>query len=87
MCVLSVLFHCSVERHGLVILGIPCVTDCVMAELEKLGQRYRIALRYAQSLTHYDSAKTVSVLLVIPALSAYHVHIQEPMQMIVWSNE
>lgn len=24
---------------------IPCVTDCVMAELEKLGQRFRIALR------------------------------------------
>jgi U3 small nucleolar RNA-associated protein 24 len=26
-------------------IGIPCVTDCVMAELEKLGQRYRVALR------------------------------------------
>jgi len=26
---------------------IPCITDCVMAELEKLGQRFRIALRYA----------------------------------------
>ena len=26
-------------------LGIPCVTDCVMAELEKLGHRYRVALR------------------------------------------
>jgi len=25
--------------------GIPCVTDCVMAELEKLGPKYRIALR------------------------------------------
>lgn len=25
--------------------GIPCVTDCVIAELEKLGQRYRLALR------------------------------------------
>ncbi|KAK9910271.1 hypothetical protein M0R45_034239 [Rubus argutus] len=24
---------------------IPCVTDCVMAELEKLGQKYRVALR------------------------------------------
>ncbi|TCD64555.1 hypothetical protein EIP91_003912 [Steccherinum ochraceum] len=24
---------------------IPCVTDCVMAELEKLGHRYRVALR------------------------------------------
>ena len=27
------------------LLGIPCVTDCVMAELEKLGHRYRVALR------------------------------------------
>ncbi|KAF9049909.1 Fcf1-domain-containing protein [Panaeolus papilionaceus] len=28
--------------------GIPCVTDCVMAELEKLGHRYRVALRVAR---------------------------------------
>jgi U3 small nucleolar RNA-associated protein 24 len=28
---------------------IPCITDCVMAELEKLGQRFRIALRYSSS--------------------------------------
>ncbi|KAG8846046.1 rRNA-processing protein fcf1 [Tulasnella sp. 330] len=27
---------------------IPCVTDCVMAELEKLGVRYRMALRVAR---------------------------------------
>lgn len=25
--------------------AIPCVTDCVMAELEKLGARYRVALK------------------------------------------
>ena len=25
--------------------GIPCITDCVMAELEKLGVKYRIALK------------------------------------------
>jgi U3 small nucleolar RNA-associated protein 24 len=24
---------------------IPCITDCVMAELEKLGPKYRVALR------------------------------------------
>uniref|UniRef100_A0A2K6AVK5 PIN domain-containing protein n=1 Tax=Macaca nemestrina TaxID=9545 RepID=A0A2K6AVK5_MACNE len=24
---------------------IPCITDCVMAEIEKLGQKYRVALR------------------------------------------
>ncbi|CAM9732579.1 unnamed protein product, partial [Heterosigma akashiwo] len=28
--------------------SIPCVTDCVMAELEKLGAKYRIALRLAK---------------------------------------
>ena len=27
---------------------IPCVTDCVMAELEKLGTKYRLALRLAK---------------------------------------
>jgi len=26
----------------------PCITDCVMAELEKLGSRYRLALRLAK---------------------------------------
>lgn len=26
----------------------PCITDCVMAELEKLGQKYRVALRIAK---------------------------------------
>ena len=27
-------------------VGTPCITDCVMAELEKLGQKYRVALRH-----------------------------------------
>ncbi|KAL9712019.1 rRNA-processing protein fcf1 [Leucoagaricus gongylophorus] len=27
---------------------IPCVTDCVLAELEKLGSKYRLALRVAR---------------------------------------
>lgn len=26
-------------------LGIPYITDCVMAELEKLGRKYRVALK------------------------------------------
>ena len=26
----------------------PCITDCVVAELEKLGQKYRLALRLAK---------------------------------------
>lgn len=28
--------------------AIPCITSCVMAELEKLGPKYRIALRVAR---------------------------------------
>jgi len=31
---------------------IPCITDCVMAELEKLGSRYRLALRVARDPAH-----------------------------------
>ncbi|MGH0158179.1 UNVERIFIED_CONTAM: hypothetical protein FKN15_063932 [Acipenser sinensis] len=27
---------------------IPCITDCVMAEIEKLGKKYRVALRIAK---------------------------------------
>ncbi|KAL3781682.1 hypothetical protein ACHAW5_010963 [Stephanodiscus triporus] len=27
---------------------VPCVTDCVMGELERLGSKYRVALRLAQ---------------------------------------
>lgn len=27
---------------------IPCITDCVMAELEKLGTKYRLALKIAK---------------------------------------
>ncbi|KAL6047266.1 rRNA-processing protein fcf1 [Balamuthia mandrillaris] len=27
---------------------IPCITDCVMAELEKLGKKFRVALRIAK---------------------------------------
>ncbi|PIO27636.1 hypothetical protein AB205_0156270 [Aquarana catesbeiana] len=30
---------------------VPCITDCVMAELEKLGQKYRVALRIAKDTT------------------------------------
>lgn len=26
----------------------PCITDCVLAELEKLGQKYRVALKIAK---------------------------------------
>ena len=29
----------------------PCITDCVLAELEKLGQKYRVALKVAKVRT------------------------------------
>ena len=29
----------------------PCITDCVLAELEKLGQKYRVALKVAKVCT------------------------------------
>lgn len=28
------------------VTGVPYISDCVMAELEKLGSKYRVALRY-----------------------------------------
>jgi len=31
---------------NLLFSGIPYITDCVMAEIEKLGSHYRVALRY-----------------------------------------
>ncbi|KAG6434294.1 hypothetical protein SASPL_105918 [Salvia splendens] len=32
----------------------PCITDCVMAELEKLGQKYRVALRHSPDRVEDD---------------------------------
>lgn len=41
---------------NLFFLGIPYITDCVMAEIEKLGRRYRVALRWASCvlISHSD---------------------------------
>lgn len=42
------------DRHtdclciALINAGVPCITDCVMAELERLGHKYRVALRLAK---------------------------------------
>ena len=38
----------SVPLVSNVVLGDVCVTDCVVAELEKLGHRYRLALHLAK---------------------------------------
>ena len=42
--------------------GTPCITDCVMAELEKLGQKYRVALRYAPMCFTYSATISNKVL-------------------------
>ena len=39
----SLLFHLNSISSGT-----PCITDCVMAELEKLGPKFRVALRIAK---------------------------------------
>lgn len=49
---------------------IPCITDCVVAELEKLGQKYRVALKVAK----VHSLNLISEIVdaspaVMPALS------------------
>lgn len=41
-------FYCNVSIIILkyyLFVGIPYVTDCIVGELEKLGQKYRIALK------------------------------------------
>ena len=45
---------------------IPCITDCVLAELEKLGQKYRVALKVAKvcwSMTQASKASCCVQLL------------------------
>lgn len=39
--------HLSDKRLNAV-TGIPCVSECVIAELEKLGSKYRLALQVAR---------------------------------------
>lgn len=38
-------FKCITSLSMYFFLGIPYVTDCVVGELEKLGQKYKIALK------------------------------------------
>lgn len=44
--------HRQVPTHHLIVsVGVPCITDCVMGELEKLGTKFRVALRYLCPVT------------------------------------
>ena len=46
----------------LLLLGVPCITDCVVAELEKLGSRFRVAQRCVYVL---HTTKLVNHFLVV----------------------
>ncbi|RYG51111.1 hypothetical protein EON67_04000 [archaeon] len=48
---------------------IPCITDCVMAELEKLGPKFRIALRYDCVLTCMRACVRVQIVNRAPKLT------------------
>lgn len=59
LCIMSLLLFECLHPHYLVsesytwlclllFSGIPYITDCVMGELEKLGSKYRVALRLAK---------------------------------------
>ena len=59
-----------IESTYLWIEGTPCITQCVMAELEKLGQKYRVALRYLPMLFTYSAIFSNKVL--------YACHLRSP---------
>ena len=63
------------------------MTDCVIAELEKLGQRYRLALRCVGVPLLPDMLMLLIVSPVTPASSAFLVHTLVPMLTIVSYNE
>ena len=50
----------------------PCITDCVLAELEKLGQKYRVALKVAKVRRLLDNHRALSLhqegLVICPRL-------------------
>lgn len=53
--------------------GIPCISDCVMAELEKLGQKYRLALRLALSPSPSPSLPLVTFFPLLPPPPPYRL--------------
>lgn len=72
---------------------IPCITDCVMAELEKLGEKYRVALKVAKVTCDKSCLSARSDRMCqsappsdhrTPASSAYHAAIREHMRTIAW---
>ncbi|KAE9454431.1 hypothetical protein C3L33_13672, partial [Rhododendron williamsianum] len=53
----------------------PCITDCVMAELEKLGQKYRVALRYVPMIlqdTYLGSSWEICFCLFFNQIALLH---------------
>ena len=45
---------------------IPCITDCVMAELEKLGTKYRVALKVAKVRTATQASYSSPLIPLLP---------------------
>lgn len=48
--------------------GIPCITDCVMAELEKLGPKYRVALRFVPPSPLFSLCRLSQLPIISPLL-------------------
>jgi rRNA-processing protein FCF1 len=44
----------------------PCITDCVMAELEKLGQKYRVALKVAKASMRVPQHQHLTSAMLLP---------------------
>ena len=44
---------------------VPCITDCVVGELEKLGSKFRVAQRYVEK---EEKGREMSSLLFLPGL-------------------
>ena len=53
----------STGAMNCVILGVPCITDCIVGELEKLGSQFSVALKYVEVHTHATHTHTSSVIV------------------------
>jgi len=75
--------------------GIPYITDCVMGELEKMGNKYRVALKYVgKKFICRCKPKFLLRLLIFPTESPktrvssdFPASTREHMLTIVWLNE
>ncbi len=52
----------------------PCITDCVLAELEKLGQKYRVALKVAKVCSGRTQCSIQSPHFAVLVVMVYGMH-------------